>query len=63
MLVTGGPGVRGGGGIPQRILVSARPLSVDADGDWLIAAGDAGDVNSARPDQEFGLRNGRSERI
>ncbi len=28
MLVTGGPPVRGGGGMPQRILVSARPESV-----------------------------------
>src|SRR5580704_19154856 len=28
MLVTGGPWVRGGGGIPQRILVNARPVSV-----------------------------------
>src|SRR6267154_3781849 len=25
MLVTGGPPVRGGGGIPQRIMVSSRP--------------------------------------
>src|SRR5712671_3904631 len=24
MLVTGGPGVRGGGGIPQRIMISSR---------------------------------------
>src|ERR1700688_2844959 len=28
MLVTGGPGVRGGGGIPQRIMASSLPLSV-----------------------------------
>ena len=31
MLVTGGPPVRGGGGMPQRILVSARPVSVSSD--------------------------------
>jgi hypothetical protein len=29
--VTGGPPVRGGGGMPQRILVSARPVSVSSD--------------------------------
>jgi len=28
MLVTGGPPVRGGGGIPQRINASSRPVSV-----------------------------------
>src|SRR5215831_7872024 len=28
MLVTGGPPVRGGGGMPQRIVVISRPLSV-----------------------------------
>jgi hypothetical protein len=28
MLVTGGPGVRGGGGIPQRIMTNSRPVSV-----------------------------------
>ena len=28
MLVTGGPPVRGGGGIPQRIISSSRPVSV-----------------------------------
>ena len=28
MFVTGGPPMRGGGGMPQRILVSARPESV-----------------------------------
>src|ERR1700756_1091011 len=28
MLVTGGPGVRGGGGMPQRMIASSRPVSV-----------------------------------
>jgi hypothetical protein len=28
MLVTGGPPVRGGGGMPQRIIASSRPVSV-----------------------------------
>jgi hypothetical protein len=28
MFVTGSPGVRGGGGMPQRIIASSRPVSV-----------------------------------
>ena len=28
MLVTGGPPVRGGGGMPQRIMLSSRPVSM-----------------------------------
>ena len=28
MLVTGGPPVRGGGGMPQRIMVNSRPAPV-----------------------------------
>jgi len=28
MFVTGGPPVRGGGGMPQRIMASSRPVSV-----------------------------------
>lgn len=28
MLVTGGPPVRGGGGMPQRIMINSVPVSV-----------------------------------
>jgi hypothetical protein len=28
MFVTGGPPVRGGGGMPHRIMLSSRPVSV-----------------------------------